>query len=112
MPVRLVYVVIEKASLPVGSRMGANRDALYNYPLRLLLERVSWLVDDLGGEAAITLAAVRGLPGRVPRRYVDRLRTLGGQTEIRWQALRPKIAIHQAVTRDGLQIADIAAGAL
>lgn len=112
LPVWLVYVVIEKATLPAGSRMGASRDAIYNYPLRLLLERVSWLVDDAGGEAAITLAAVHGLPGRVPRRYIERLRSGAVPTEIRWHALRRKVEIHQAASRDGLQFADIAAGAL
>src|ERR1044071_7250113 len=39
---RIVYACIEKASLTPGLR---HQNRLYNWPLRLVLERVSWLID-------------------------------------------------------------------
>ena len=108
---RIVYMVVDKSTSPQGSGLGTSRDSLYNYALRLLIERVSWLVDDAHGTAAVTLASVSGLPRRVPLTYLNsKLRNR--QTEIRWQALRQAIEVRQAASRDGLQMADIAAGAL
>lgn len=107
---RIVYSAVEKATSPEGSQLHGDRDTLYNYALRLLLERVSWLVDDAGGIARVTLAAVQGLPKRVPLGYLEKLRKR--QTQIRWNAVHPKIEVRQAATRDGLQVADVAAGAL
>jgi Protein of unknown function (DUF3800) len=112
LPLRFSYAVIEKASLPPGAHMGSNKDALYNYAMRLLLERVSWLVDEANGEATITLASVSGLPARVPRAYIELLRRGGRTNQVRWNAIHPKIEVRHASTRDGLQVADIAAGAL
>ena len=108
---RVIYSVLEKATMPKDAHL-TNRDAMYNYALRFLLERISWLVDDHSGVAAVMLASVEGLPGSVPRGYVEKLRRMGSGTQIRWHALRPKVEIEQASRRDGLQMADIAAGAL
>jgi hypothetical protein len=108
---RVTYVAVQKSSIPTDAFIRRNREALYNYPLRFLLERVSWLVDEQGGIARITLASVSGLPKRIPLDYIDWLRDTQ-DTQIRWQAIDPKVEVHQAVERDGLQIADIAAGAL
>jgi hypothetical protein len=111
LPVRILYSVVEKATLPAGSHLVTDTQALYNYPLRLLLERASWLVDDAGGVASITLSAVKGLPKRIPVDYINRLNGRP-DVKIRWNAIHPNIHYEQAATRDGLQMADIAAGAL
>ena len=59
LPVRILYSVVEKCSIPPGTMIATHRDYIYNYPLRLLLERVSWLVDEVGGVADVNLAAVK-----------------------------------------------------
>jgi len=113
LPMRLIYVTLDKSRIPKGAYLGESRDAKYNYPLRLLLERVSWLMHRRNGMASITLAAVRGLPKKVPVEYVEKLKRLGSEgTAIRWDALHPKINVEQTSAKDGLQVADIAAGAL
>jgi hypothetical protein len=47
---KLCYVAFNKQKVGDGSSL-RNKRYLYNYCTRFLLERVSWLVNDLGGEA-------------------------------------------------------------
>jgi hypothetical protein len=107
---RIVNVTVDKTAIPPKSLIAGDRDALYNYSLRLLLERVSWLSDANNGLAQVTLASVKGLPRRVIDSYVEKLRIQ--QNAVNWEALHPSIRVKQANARDGLQIADLAAGAL
>ncbi|GIO83456.1 hypothetical protein J25TS5_03880 [Paenibacillus faecis] len=47
---RVCYVAFDKQKIPEDSYLRKKR-YLYNYCTRYLLERISWLVDDLDGEA-------------------------------------------------------------
>lgn len=47
---KVCYVAFNKQKVPEGSHLRKKR-YLYNYCTRYLLERISWLVDDLDGEA-------------------------------------------------------------
>lgn len=47
---KICYVAFDKQKIPEGSYLRKKR-YLYNYCTRYLLERISWLVDDLDGEA-------------------------------------------------------------
>lgn len=47
---KVCYVAFNKKKVPIDSHLRKNK-YLYNYCTRYLLERISWLVDDLDGEA-------------------------------------------------------------
>lgn len=116
LPIRISCITLEKAAAPAHSHV-LHRDGMYNYPARLLLERLSWLIDDADGEALLTFASVKGMPAHILRDYVALLRTRPhghgpDQTTIRWNAIRHPIHIEQAIRRDGIQIADVVGGAL
>lgn len=109
--VRLVYVVLPKQLLNSESYL---RDPVgaYNYPVKFLLERVSWLAREVGCPARVTLAAVRGLaPGQI-RTYVNRLYRNPSLSGVEWPWLTPPLSFVPAQQRVGLQWADIAAMAL
>lgn len=104
---RFIFVIVDKASL-AGKHVLSDPAAMYNYALRRLLERISWLVDDSGGEAIITVAHVRRFPYERLETYITWLRA--NQTQIRWDAIRGDIRIEQQSNIGLLQAADLAAG--
>ena len=109
---RLVYVVVEKARCSRSSYIMSNTEAMYLWPARLLLERVSWLVDEApggAGKAIVTFGEVKGFKAETLARYVRELRD--SQTDIRWQAIQ-NVRMRPAAASKGVQFADIAAGAL
>ena len=109
--VRLLYVVLPKNLVDSGSYL---RDPIgaYNYPVKFLLERVSWLARDVRCPARVTLAAVRGLPPTEIRGYVNRLFRNPSLSSVEWPWLEPPLGFVPAAQRIGLQWADIAAMAL
>ena len=109
--VRLVYVVLPKKLVNNDSYL---RDPIgaYNYPVKFLLERVSWLAREVRCPARVTLAAVRGLPPIEIRKYVNRLYRTPSLSSVEWPWLTPPLNFLPAQKRIGLQWADIAAMAL
>ena len=109
--VRLLYVVLPKKLVSHDSYL---RDPIgaYNYPVKFLLERVSWLAREVQCPARVTLAAVRGLPPIEIRRYVNRLYRQPSLSRVEWPWLTPPLHFVPARQRVGLQWADIAAMAL
>lgn len=110
-PIATAFVVVMKKAL-IGSGSGLSDPARqYNYAVRRLLERVTWYVDDRGGEAIITFAHVRRFPYE---KLHDYLSVLKGRddVQIRWQAIRGKVRINQPNRVRLLQAADLAAGCL
>lgn len=107
-PATLVNVVVMKKPL-MGTGTGL-RDPVrqYNYPVRLLLERVSWFVDDAGGEAILTFAHIRRFPYAKLTEYLDLLERR--PTEIRWRAFRGRPRMDQPQRWQMLQMADLVAG--
>lgn len=108
--VRVSYVIVDKQSVRAARGGLGDHARMYNYAVRRLLERISWAIDDRGGEAILTFAHVRRFPYPHLTDYLTRLRSL--QTEIRWKALRGMPRIDQPKRIHLLQIADIAAGCL
>lgn len=102
---RVSYVVVDKQTCSFQ-----QHDIMYNYAVRRLLERISWLVDDKGGDAIVTFAHVRRFPYATLRSYLALLPSQ--QTEIRWRALTHTVRIDQPNAVELLQLADIAASSM
>lgn len=61
-PLTLTNVVVMKSALIGSGTALSDPVAQYNYAVRRLLERVSWFVDESGGEAIVTFAHIRRFP--------------------------------------------------
>jgi hypothetical protein len=101
-------VVLKEAMIGSGTAL-SDASTMYNYAIRRLLERVSWFVDERGGEAIVTFAHVRRFPYDKLRDYLQILQLQ--PTQIRWQAFR-RFKIDQPSRVRPLQVADLAAGCL
>lgn len=107
MPIVLANVIVAKNSLMGQGSALSDSSMQYNYAVRRLLERVSWYVDDAGGEATITFAHVRRFPYGKLNAYLKLLEAQG--SEIRWRAIRSH-KIDQPSRVHLLQLADLVAG--
>lgn len=114
----IVNVIVHKdligQPLPAGEMAYISRpDPMYLWALRLLLERISWFVDDNGGTGAIvTFAHLKGFRAQKLHDYRQALETSDG-VDIRWKVFdgHPlRIDSPQAV--ELLQVADTTASAL
>lgn len=105
-----------QAKLPDGS--GAhikNPDPMYLYAIRLLLERISWFIDDAGAsnKAIVTLGHITRFKSEKLHEYRANLEFLSDTNEIRWDVFAGH-PFRLAATNEVelLQLADIAASAL
>ena len=100
--VRLLYVVLPKKLVNHDSYL---RDPIgaYNYPVKFLLERVSWLAREVRCPARVTLDAVKGLPPRQIREYVNLLYRTPSLSSVEWPWLTPPLNFLPAQERVGLQ---------
>jgi len=114
----IANVVIHKdligQPMPTGQMAHISKpDPMYLWAMRLLLERVSWFVDENGGtEAIVTFSHVRGFKAQKLHEYRAALEATAG-VEIRWQVFNAhpfRIAAPSEV--ELLQIADTTASAL
>lgn len=89
-------------------------DPMYLYAVRLLLERVSWYVDEQGdGPAIVTFAHLTRFPAMKLHNYRQALIDTYPPTEIRWNAFdNHQFRINHPNTIELLQLADSAASAL
>jgi len=100
--------------LPAGDMAHISRpDPMYLWALRLLLERVSWFVDESGGTAAIvTFAHLKGFRARKLHDYRRALETSDG-VAIRWSVFDGHpFRIDSPKAVELLQMADTTASAL
>jgi Protein of unknown function (DUF3800) len=111
LPADFINVVVCKDSLMGSGSALAKPSYQYNYPMRRLLERVSWLMDGSDGVATLRLAHVRRFKYETLHNYLDYL-AVDRDCRINWATLkngtRPKI--EQPSQRRGLQVADLVAG--
>jgi hypothetical protein len=114
----IVNVVVHKdligQPLPTGNLAHvAKPDPMYLWALRLLLERVSWFVDDSGGSGAIvTFAHLKGFRAQKLHDYRAALEG-NGDIGIRWSVFAGHpFRIESPRSVELLQVADIAASAL
>jgi hypothetical protein len=114
----IVNVIVHKdligQPLPAGDLAYISRpDPMYLWALRLLLERISWFVDDNGGTGAIvTFAHLKGFKARKLHEYRRALETSDG-VDIRWKVFdEHPFRIDSPREVELLQIADTSASAL
>lgn len=100
--------------MPAGNMAFISRaDPMYLWALRLLLERVSWYVDEHGGtEAIVTFGHVKGFQPQKLHSYRQALE-LTPDVQIRWNVYLPhKFRIDSPKNIELLQVADTTASAL
>lgn len=102
-------VVVLKQPLTGSGTALSNPTSMYNYAIRRLMERISWFVDDAGGEVSVTFAHVKRFPYARLDEYMRVLRNR--QSSIRWRAFTGKPKIDQPSRIRPLQVADLVAGA-
>lgn len=107
--VRTITVVLCKHHL---QNVGAIKDGtyLYNWTLRLLLERVSWFSKDRNAETTLTFAQIKGITPATINSYLNPIKA--SSTNIEWSHLRLPAKIDTPPRRRMLQVADSASGAV
>jgi hypothetical protein len=106
----LLAVVVHKTCL-IGTGTGmSDSTQQYNYAVRRLLERISWLMQKSDGEAIVTFAHVRRFPYSRLHEYVKLLMDL--PSNIHWDRFHGPFRIEQPERIRLLQMADIVAGCL
>lgn len=115
-PFRKVSVLSYKPHIPDPETYQANKNLLYRYLTRLLLERISWLCRDTtiagqgDGTADIVFSDRASMSYKLLRGYVDLLReqaATGGTVRIHWPVVRTeqiRAVAHAQLA--GLQVAD------
>lgn len=118
-PMRIISILAHKPSIPVGTYV--NKNQLYFYLARHLVERISWLCRDMrprtpegDGRVRITFSRRGGMSYLDFRNYLRKLKAdTSGDVSIHW----PVIDIDSVNAKDhsqsaSLQLADIAASAI
>lgn len=102
-------VVFSKWDTPNTNHKGVRQpDFLYNWLLRLMLERLSWFARNRRDTVRPVFAQVRGLDPRKLHSYMTRLRGL--ETTIAWNSLHLPAVIDTPKNRRVLQVADAFCG--
>lgn len=118
-PFRLVCVLANKPIIPAGTYTEKNQ--LYHYMCRYLIERISWLcrdnrrhVPEGDGRVKIVFARRGGMSYPEFRAYMERLRNADDpEIQIHWPVIDiDGIEAHDQAARYGLQLADIAVSGL
>ena len=105
--IKTITIVVCKREL---ERNGMTPQERYQWTLRLLLERVSWLAKKHNEVAHVVLSHIRGLEIDKLREYEEILRRI--PTEIKWDWLDPSgCEVVGYTDRDELQLADVVASA-
>lgn len=113
----VVNVIVHKdligQPLPSGKMAEVSRaDPMYLWALRLLLERISWFVDESGGEAIVTFAHLKGFRAQKLHAYRSLLEA-NGDIGIRWRAFQGHpFRVDTPSSTELLQLADTTASAL
>lgn len=114
----IVNVIIHKdligQPMPTGNMAYISRpDPMYLWALRLLLERISWFIDEQGGGTAIvTFAHLKGFKAKKLHDYRAALEASDGE-DVRWQVFEGHpFRINSPRAVELLQVADITASAL
>jgi hypothetical protein len=104
-----ITVALCKHHLPNAAAI-RNASYLYNWTLRLLLERISWFAKDRHAEMTLTFSQIKGITPTTINDYLALLLTSG--TNIEWKHLRLPAKIDTPPRRRMLQLADTSSGAV
>ncbi|MEX1046189.1 MAG: DUF3800 domain-containing protein [Actinomycetota bacterium] len=107
--IQVISVVLCKWHLPNAEAL-RDPGRLYNWTLRLLIERLSWFGERNQVRVASTFSQVKGMPPERLQSYLLRLRDI--ETQISWPFLKLPPRIDTPANRHMLQIADTASGAV
>lgn len=107
LPITSFVVVICKRG--GGQQATIHADALYNWTVRLVMERCSWYCRDNGTLTSLTLEHPKGYQKPKMKTYIDKLRA--GSTEISWPNLHVPLRFGHKATHELLQVADCIASA-
>jgi hypothetical protein len=83
---------------------------LYNWTLRLLVERLSWFARSMTDTLVMHFAEVSGLSPSVIGAYLSKLQMIDTQIDWRWLVLPAKV--NTPINQRMLQVADTASGAV
>jgi hypothetical protein len=108
--VQTISVVLCKFHLPNVSQL-TRPEYLYHWPLRLLVERLSFFAHYQGDVVSIWLSQVTGLHPTRTDKYLRRLRN-DSTCNIEWKHLNLPPTIDTPANRRMLQLADSACGAV
>jgi hypothetical protein len=108
--VRVISVVLCKHHLQHAAGLH-DPGRLYNWTLRLLVERLSWFGHRSGDTVAATFSQVKGLRPELLHDYIDKLRGRD-DTYMEWASLMLPFGISTPTNRRMLQLADTASGAI
>jgi len=118
-PMRMISIIANKPSIPEG--IYSQKNQLYHYMSRYLIERLSWLCRDMrpnvpegDGRLKIVFARRGGMSTDDFKAYLYRLRAADDlDIQIHWPVLDIEgIEAHDQPARFGLQMADIAVSGL
>lgn len=109
--IKIISVVLCKFHLPnvVAIKQPGH---LYNWTLRLLIERLSWFGKRNSAQVAMTFGQVKGLPPAKLLGYLSHIQdgNLGGNIE--WDYLKMPPKINTPKNRRMIQLADTASGSI
>jgi hypothetical protein len=117
-PMRLVAVIANKPAIPVGTYVQKNQ--LYHYMSRYLIERLSWLCRDMrpkvpegDGRLKIVFARRGGMSTADFKSYLHLLKGAEEPNQIHWPVIDiDAIEAFDQPAKLGLQLADIAVSGL
>lgn len=113
-PLRITTVIANKTVIPAGTY--TERNQLYHYMCRYLIERISWLCRDYrpqvpegDGRVKLVFSRKRTMNYQDFRDYVQHLHDMDEPTEIHWPVIDIEgIDAYDHGSRIGLQLADLA----
>src|SRR5579859_1653067 len=112
--VTVVYVIVEKSAIPVGSGMHSDHVVFYNYAAGMVMERLLLAARDWRGGSRNVLARfghVRGFDHTTTTQYFQR-KAATGPAWVPWNRLHGNVQFSDQGAWDGLQAADQYAGML
>lgn len=113
--VRLIYALVNKASVPADSPLRGDIFATYNYVSRMTFERIAFAAQDWPGGSRRTITKVAHVRGHNHTLSLDYLArtcptSTSARTTVPWALVTRNIQVAGAAAQDGLQAADLYAG--
>jgi hypothetical protein len=111
--IAVVYVIVEKSAIPVGSGLHSDHVIFYNYAACLMMERVLLAARDWPGgsrDVVVRFGHVRGFDHSKTTSYFQQKACSPGW--VPWNRLHGSVHFDDQATWDGLQAADQYAGIL
>lgn len=109
--VMVIYVVVEKTAIPVGSGIYTDQELFYNYAAAMIMERALLAARDWAGgprDVTVRFGHVKGFRHATTSRYFRRLAAT--PSWVPWNRLHGAVQFSDQAAWDGLQAADQYAG--